>query len=249
MRRYGYIPDLGDKKDQLMVSAPRILSDKIDLRDKMPLPSFDQGDLGSCTANATVGAIVFDQAAQQLPVVMMSRLYLYYYSRVIEHTVSEDAGAQLRDVMKAYNKFGICPETEWPYDQTKFQSKPTSQDCTDAATHRPLIYKRVPQSISNVLRVLASGFPIIFGFTVYENFESQEVADTGILPMPDYAKESSLGGHAVLAMGYDRTTRQILVRNSWGTSWGQDGHFWMPFEYIFDQDLATDFWCIQQIQG
>lgn len=247
--KYGYIPDVGDKRDMLMIPEPDGVLSKVDLRPSMPFPCFDQLSLGACTANATVGAITFDQAKQGLSIEMMSRLYLYYYSRKLEWSVETDSGAQLRDVMKAYNKFGICLEADWPYDITKFQDQPTSQDCADARTHRPLLYQRVNPTPTNFMRILSSGFPIIFGFTVYESFESDEVASTGIVPMPDFKNEAVEGGHAVLAVGYDRGTRQVICRNSWGTTWGLAGYFMLPFDYIFDNDLATDFWTIQQIQG
>jgi C1A family cysteine protease len=250
IKKYGWIPDIPDKRDMLMTVQPGItVPPEMDLRPNVPLPPFDQGDLGSCTANATVGAIVFDQKRQGLPVEMMSRLYLYYWSRYIEHTIPQDSGAMLRDVMKAYNKHGVCPEAEWPYDIPKFAVKPTKAADTDAAVHKPLIYKRVGQSPLSLKRVLAAGYPIVFGFSVYESFESNEVAKTGIVPMPGGA-ESLLGGHAVLAVGYKFINGRLYftVRNSWGTGWGDAGHFYMPMEYLTDPDLASDFWCVTQVR-
>ena len=95
---------------------------------------------------------------------------------------------------------------------------------------------------------LASGFPFVFGFTVYESFESQEVAKTGMVPMPA-AGESVLGGHAVLAVGYDDGHQRFIVRNSWGTGWGMQGYFTMPYAYLTERDLSSDFWTIRLVQG
>ena len=92
---------------------------------------------------------------------------------------------------------------------------------------------------------MAGGYPFEFGFTVYESFESQEVAQTGVVPMPQQT-EKVLGGHAVMAVGYDDAQQRIIVRNSWGTSWGQQGYFTMPYAYLTNHQLSSDFWTIQR---
>jgi len=109
-------------------------------------------------------------------------------------------------------------------------------------------YSRVSQTPSQMKGCLASGFPFVFGFTVYDSFESQDVAKTGVVPMPA-SGESVLGGHAVLAVGYDDGQQRFIVRNSWGTGWGMHGYFTMPYAYLTDRGLASDFWTIRLIKS
>jgi C1A family cysteine protease len=94
---------------------------------------------------------------------------------------------------------------------------------------------------------LASGYPVVFGFSVYESFETQEVARSGVVPLPKKG-EKQLGGHAVLAVGYDDTAQSFIVRNSWGPSWGQDGYFTMPYAYVTSGQLASDFWALYTVE-
>jgi C1A family cysteine protease len=242
--RYGWKRDLPDQRDHLY-SAPLagvVLPARVDLRPGCP-PVYDQGQLGSCTANAIAGALEYDQRKQGLPEATPSRLFIYYNERVMEHSVSEDAGAEIRDGVKSVNKQGACAEALWPYDISQFATKPSAQCYTAAKQHRTVSYMRVMQSLTQMKACLASGSPIIFGFTVYESFESAQVAATGIVPMPAHY-ESVLGGHAVLCVGYDDASQRFIVRNSWG-NWGDAGYCHMPYAYLLSRSLASDFWTIK----
>lgn len=247
----GWIPDLPDHRDFFFrpalfgARAPAKLPDKVDLRPKFP-PCYDQGQLGSCTANAIAGAIQFDQIAQQLQSFVPSRLFIYYNERVIEGTVKSDAGAMIRDGIKSIGSQGAPPETLWPYIEGKFTKKPTASVYAQAKKHPAVKYARVAQSIDGIRRCLASGFPFVFGFTVYDAFESDQVAASGILNMPTQS-EGTAGGHAVLAVGYDMASKRIIVRNSWSSDWGQNGYFTMPFDYVLDDNLADDLWAVTQV--
>jgi C1A family cysteine protease len=220
---------------------------KVDLTSKCP-PVYDQGQLGSCTANAIGGAIEFDQRKQQIKDFMPSRLFIYYNERVIENTVNTDSGAQIRDGIKAVAAQGVPPETLWPYDITKFNQTPPPPAYTAAKANLVTLYQRLIQDVNTMKGCLASGFPFVFGFTVYESFEGAEVAKTGIVPMPG-SKEQSVGGHAVLAVGYDDSTRMFTVRNSWGNKWGLKGYFKIPYSYLTTRSLAQDFWTIRGVDG
>jgi C1A family cysteine protease len=110
-------------------------------------------------------------------------------------------------------------------------------------------YQRVPRVLNQLKGCLASGLPFVFGFSVYDSFESQEVARTGVVPMPDTATEQLLGGHAVLAVGYDDADQRFVVRNSWGEGWGDGGYFTMPYAYLTERSLASDFWAIVQVEA
>jgi C1A family cysteine protease len=254
--RFGWIPDLPDQRDHLFAAAPEILTSlpsAIDLRPDCPAV-YDQGHLGSCTANAIAGAIEFDRMKQKLSVFCPSRLFIYYNERVMEGTVGSDSGAMIRDGIKSVAHEGACPETEWPYDITKFANKPAAPCYADALKDRAVAYQRVSPLLNQLKGCLAAGYPFAFGFTVYESFESQQVADTGQAPMPA-ANEGVLGGHAVLCVGYDDAQQRFTCRNSWGNQWGMPsgpghtdrGYFTLPYAYLTSPHLASDFWTVRTI--
>lgn len=134
---------------------------------------------------------------------MPSRLFIYYNEREIQGTVDSDSGAQIRDGIKSVASQGDCPEREWPYDISKFIQKPLQKCYDDAIKHKAVRYQRVVRTLNQMKGCLASGYPFVFGFTVYESFESQEVAKSGQVSMPA-PNENMVGGHAVVAVGYDR---------------------------------------------
>jgi C1A family cysteine protease len=248
---YGWIPDIPDQRDHLYaapVVTARALAVSADLRAQCP-PVYDQGQLGSCTANAIAAAVQFDRMKQKLkPDFAPSRLFIYYNERVMEGTVATDSGAMIRDGIKSVGAQGDCPESEWPYDIAKFTKKPTAKCYKDAKKYKAVQYQRLVQSLMQMKGCLASGYPFVLGFTVYESFESEDVAKTGVVPMPAHT-EKVLGGHAVTAVGYDDAQQRFIVRNSWGTGWGMKGYFKMPYAYLTDSNLADDFWTVRLISG
>jgi C1A family cysteine protease len=248
---YGWGRDLPDARDFTygapLVRFPKGLPTSVDLRAEFP-PVYDQGQLGSCTGNAIAGAIEFDQGKQGIRQFTPSRLFIYYNERVIENTVAQDAGAQIRDGIKSVVSIGAPPETDWPYDISKFAQKPPKKAYADAKLDIVKIYARVTQDPMQMRGCLADGYPFVFGFTVYESFESETVAATGIVPMPG-ANEKVMGGHAVVAVGYDDGKRLFVIRNSWGDEWGQKGYCLMPYEYLLSPHLANDFWTIRSVSG
>ena len=249
--RFGWVSDLPDHRVHLYAAPARVvakLPTKVDLRPKCP-PVFDQGDLGSCTANAISNAHRFDQMKQKKPNPFApSRLFIYYNERAMEHTINSDAGAQIRDGIKSIAKQGVCPEAQWPYEVTKFAKKPPAAAFTAALKNQALSYRRLTPIASQLKGCLAEGFPFVFGITVYESFESDKVAKTGKVPVPA-AKEKCLGGHAILAVGYDDSTQCLTVMNSWGPKWGDKGFFYLPYAYATDPNLASDFWTVQIIEA
>jgi C1A family cysteine protease len=249
-RKYGWAPDLPDQRDHLFAAAPEVLAKlppKKDISAGFPAP-YDQGQLGSCTGNAIAGAIQFDQKKQGIRKFMPSRLFIYYNERAMEGTINSDAGAQIRDGVKSIANLGACPETEWPYDIKKFADKPPAQCYKDATKCEAVGYQRlVSTNLGQLKGCIASGYPFVFGFTVYESFESDEVAKTGVVNMPG-PKEKKVGGHAVVAVGYDDATERFLVRNSWGKDWGMKGYFTMPYSYLISTNLADDFWTVRIIK-
>ena len=179
---------------------------------------------------------------------MPSRLFIYYNERVMEGTVSQDSGAQIRDGVKSVATLGAPPETDWPYDIAKFAQKPPPKAYSDAKQDLVTAYSRVTQDLLQMQGCLADGYPFVFGFTVYESFESDAVAQTGVVPMPA-SGEKVVGGHCVVAVGYDDSQRRFIIRNSWGTGWGMKGYCTMPYEYLLNSHLANDFWTIRSVAG
>ena len=246
---YGWSPDLPDQRD-FMYAAPaaivKKLPTKVDLRKACPAV-YNQGQLGSCTANAIGGAFEYGLLKQDKKSDFMpSRLFIYYNERVMEGTVKTDSGAQIRDGVKSVNKQGICPEKMLPYIISKFTIKPGTVCYKEALKHRVLSYHRVTRSLDQMRGCLADGFPFLLGFTVYDSFESSAVAKSGKLNIPKKT-EKILGGHAVMAVGYDDPTKRFIIRNSWGTDWGLAGYFTMPYAYLTTRGLSSDFWTIRSV--
>ncbi|HVD98086.1 MAG TPA: C1 family peptidase [Cytophagaceae bacterium] len=246
-RKYTWKPDLPDHRDYAYVAKKTIsLPPLVDLRITYTTV-YDQGQLGSCTGNSISMTIDMQRVKQGLAPMKPSRLFIYYNERAMEGSIGEDSGAQIRDGIKSVSKIGYCPEAEWPYKITKFKTKPAKKCYTDAAQNLVKQYSRINNTVLDDLKsVLASGFTFVFGMTVYESFESAKVAKSGMVPMPS-KKEKSLGGHAVCCVGYDDSKQCFIVRNSWGKSWGDGGHFYLPYAYITNTNLADDFWTIRLI--
>ena len=244
--RYGWVRDLPDPRDHIraltLEESMTTLPDHFSLRSKMP-PVYDQGQLGSCTANAIGGVVQYQQMREKeaegshVP----SRLFIYWNERKLEGTVNSDAGAVIRDGMKVIGTVGAPAEEDWPYDINKFTVKPPAAAFSDALKYEAT-YGRVTQSAHSLMASVYFKRPVVFGFTVFESFEG--IGSNGIMPMPNLNREQILGGHAVVIMGYKNINNQLYfeVRNSWGTGWGDEGYFWMPAAYAISSDYCDDFW-------
>ena len=191
--------------------------------------------LGSCTGNAVANAyelLVLKTMPNKF--VELSRLFVYYNSRLVEGNVSVDDGAYMKSSIRALYKYGICSESIWPYDISKFAVKPSTEAYTDATYRLIQNYRRVA-SIDNVIDALNSDYPVVFGMDVYKDFES--VYD--VVPIPDKNAEPT-GAHAMCLVGYDMDKKYLLAKNSFGTDWGMQGYCWIPFGYA--QDHMFDMW-------
>ncbi|WP_153797434.1 C1 family peptidase [Foetidibacter luteolus] len=278
---FGWIPDLPDFRDftpetpevKLITSSLKKsakakafkLATSVDLREYCS-PVEDQGQIGSCTAQAAVGMIEYFQKRAFNTYLDGSALFVYKVTRNLLRWAG-DTGAYLRTAMKTLAGFGICPEEYWPYSDYRtgengipsdpFEIEPSSFCYAFAANYKSIKYFRLdtpeldkPAILENIKKYAASGLPSMFGFSVYSSIYS--AGATGKIPYPNIG-ESRVGGHAVMVVGYDdaieiqngnnKTTGAFLIRNSWGISWGESGYGYLPYEYVL-RGLAEDFWSI-----
>jgi len=253
VRKYTWKPDVPDSRDHLFsvyMSGSTLKADPIkaggvvDFRSRFSTV-YDQGNLGSCTSNAIAMAIDFERIKQQMLAESPSRLFIYYNERVLEGTVNCDCGASLRDGMKTVNNTGAARESLWPYRINSFKTKPPLNSYNDANNYKIKQYLRLDNTnLAQLKSALDNGYGFVFGFLVYQSFETAQVAKTGNIPMPKQG-EQLLGGHACYCLGYNDKNRTFIVRNSWGSSWGDGGHFYIPYDYLTNLTLAGDFWSIQ----
>ena len=241
-----------DERDFAM-EVPHVrgpLPAKYSLRDEMP-PVFDQGVLGSCASNAGSIAVQYLLRKAQLPEMRPSRLFIYYNTRVKVACwpVDEDTGACMRDLCKSISKYHACDETKWPYEINKFDMAPSKSAYMAAKFPCAITYCAVRQNLDDMKRVLLSNRPILAGLMIFESFDTERVARSGVIPMPDTIHEQSLGGHAVLIVGYDDSNEVFIGQNSWGPEWGAQGFFFIPYEYVLDRDIAFDFWALSFVQS
>lgn len=233
------------------------LANRVDLRPLMP-EVYDQGTLGSCTANAIAAALQYNITKIRKTSSVPSRLYIYYNERRKCGNITIDSGATISDGMEVIKKSGLCFESStmknlqtscWPYDIKKFAKPPPSTCYSFGLKNRVTTVNSIVQDINQLKQALISGFPVTVGILVYESFESKDVADTGYVPFPQLS-EMCLGGHAVLIVGYDNdlvkngNKGHFIIRNSWGDSWGDKGYCYIPYNYILNPILACEFYTI-----
>lgn len=268
----GWLPDRPDFRDYTSdtktigvslksagVASPAklMLPASVDLRNWCS-PVEDQGALGSCTANSGVGLVEYFERKAFGKHVDASRLFLYKATRNLLGWTG-DTGAFLRDTMKALVLFGTPPETYWPYKIADFDKEPSAFCYAFAQNYQAIEYYRLDPAgttpaalLQRIKANLAASLPSMFGFSVYESFT--QAASSGKIPYPS-PNESVVGGHAVDAVGYDdavtitnandgsQTTGALLMRNSWGISWGNHGYGWLPYDYVLQGD-AKDWWSL-----
>lgn len=264
-RKYSWIRQSKDERDLKIEHLSKIKKFSIV---KLPLaasnhqwcsPVEDQKDIGSCTAHAWAGLLQYNEIKTGITgsaYFDLSRLFIYFNERDLEGTADQDSGAQLRDGAKALATYGVCPESEYPYITEIFAQKPGDQCYISAQkniihSYYSLDGNSPEETLTNLKTCIANGNCFVFGFQVYAYFESDEMAKSGILRMP-LPNEECMGGHAVMGVAYDDNERVFIIRNSWGLNWGLggqlDGYFKMPYDYILNPDLASDFWtCINDV--
>jgi C1A family cysteine protease len=244
--KYHWVRDKIDTRDHPYRLTNVTQADIVDLRQYCSAIE-NQGNLGSCTGQAIAGAIelINKRNGRNFDV---SRLFIYYYERLLEGTVNYDSGAYIRDGIRATYNYGAPLENLWPYNINKFRTMPPSTAIADGAKRKVTSYERA-SDFNAVVDAIGNGYPVIIGFKVYTSFETISVARTGIMPYPNTSRERLLGGHAVLLVGYNKTNNTFIARNSWGAGWGDRGYFYMPFQVIQNTNMSSDFWVIKSINN
>jgi len=246
VKKFHWVPDKIDKRDfRYKPTATRVAS-TVDLRPHCTAVE-NQGTLGSCTGQAIAGAIELLNKRNKKST-DVSRLYIYYYERLLIGTVNYDSGAYIRDGIKATNKYGAPLEVYWPYNIQKFRVPPSKPAVLDGAKRKVTLYEKI-NDFNGCLDALTNGYPITVGYYVYSSFMNQQVSKTGVMPYPDPSKEYFLGGHAVLLVGYSMQRQVFIARNSWGSNWGDKGYFYMPFDVIKNTNMSSDFWIIKSVNN
>jgi C1A family cysteine protease len=244
---HGWKPDTPDYRDHYLstlIKAPKRITGPVALKAEFLPPVRDQGQLGSCTGFGATGALMY-KLRERKREVQLSALYAYYQARVVEGSVAEDAGAEIRDVIKQAAKVGVALEKCWPYNSRKFSKTPTKTATNSAQAHQVARYYRCDdpsggdraKTVEMILSALVSDLPVVFGFACYANLDDGR---DGHIPMPRGALE---GGHCVWIVGADPATREFKFQNSWAADWGDKGYGYLPFDYVI-RGLADDAWAI-----
>ena len=203
---------------------------------------YDQGNLGSCVSNA------FAQYINMCTInkVQISRLLHYYCGRAIGGDSSlEDTGLDIRQAANIIKQYGACGESTWPYKTSNFNILPPLNVFKASLYFKKYLYSFVKQDITSLTAILyGQKLPIIFGINVYDSFMSDVVASTGVVPMPNLTNETLQGGHCIVMVGFNNKTSTFTCVNSWGSSWGNRGFFTIPYQYVLDPSLASDFCCL-----
>ena len=244
---YGARQDTRDERDHSKVYSDSQIpsTPNIDLRSYVD-HVYDQGELGSCTASALCAAHGLDlkkwslTSGEGYP----SRLFLYYNTREYEGTSQHDAGASIRDTVKALNRYGVCTEEDWPYSIKEYRNKPP-MSCYESARRSNLCkYERLNQDTDQLRACLSDQCSFIFWFNVYHSFHDYNNQNYGVMSMPTCYEcfHEPIGRQTVMAVGYDDNKKHFIILNSWGEGWGDGGYFYMPYNFIKDSSMCYDFW-------
>lgn len=244
--KFGWLPDLPDTRD-IMFAPVRMEKLPVEVNLAYMNPDvYDQGQLGSCVFNSE-GSMFRSRLRLQGQDFIPSRLFPYYNYRESIGKINEDTGASMREGIKMYVKYGVAPETEWPYDKKLFATKPNEVVYKHALTHQAVEYSRVKQDMYSMKVCLATGNTFVIGIMLYDSFMTDDAASTGVIKMPRKT-ERFLGGHAVECVGFNDKLKSWIMKNSWGKKWGMSGYFLLPFEYLLSTNLSMDSWTITKVE-
>jgi C1A family cysteine protease len=244
---YNLRRDSIDHRDLCLLESPlKTIPDSYDLRTEMgdAYPAVkNQGDLGACTGFGITFALAYAVWKATKGTVDLSELFQYFNERADQGTIDQDSGSTIRGGIKCTAKYGVCREATWPYDISKYTVKPSDAAYLEALGIKAITYQRVP-AVPNIIKgVIASGYPVVGGISVYESFESDDAMKTGMIPMPNVLTEQLLGGHCVAWLDY--VAALLTARNSWGSEVQDVGHFHVQNAYC---KYMTDNWVIKAVK-
>ena len=239
--KFGWLRDLNDQRDKLY-SAPRITPVPLSVSLlQYCSPVENQTTTSSCTAHGLVGNLEILEKKNNTNFYDISRLFVYYNTRMLRGIEDSDEGGTIRDGIKSLVRYGYCSEKLWEFNEKKVNEKPDRKSYKEAKRHLIKEYSRI-LNINDIIKCIASGYPVVFGISLYESFESEIVSKTGKVPIPKI-NERVIGGHCMLIVGYDMETKLFIVRNSWSEKWGDKGNCYIPFKYM---EQASDMWVIKR---
>ena len=239
--KFGYVQDNADSRDHLYAGnydATKHLPDKVDFRGNLP-PCYNQGLLDTCVANAVAPLFFMVKAIEP------SRLLIHYNARAAldPFSFTESKGARMRDAIKSLSKFGAPIDLSWPYKENMVQILPPKNVYAESEQFKDIKYYRIV-TLNDMLQCLSSGFPFVAGLALTAEFKSIRVENTGVVNTP-LPSDPIVAKHGVAIVGYDKAAKRFIARNSWGTYWGQDGYFTIPFDYLTNTAYAIDMWTIR----
>lgn len=239
----GWVPsDPNAPQPALKATSHPDLPPAVDLS-PMCSPVENQGQIGSCTANSVAGAMEYHQILHRQPLTDLSRLYIYYNARRIRGRTDQDTGCSMAEAVASYLAFGACPEAVWPYRHHLWDQEPSPEAYASAGFFPDLQYAALDYGLDLKI-ALYSGLPVIFGMGVPDSFQTVGGKYGHVKPLPEGGWEPPAGGHAMLIVGYNDQKRAWLVRNSWGTGWGLNGHVWIDYAYMDHYRQPLGFWTI-----
>jgi C1A family cysteine protease len=233
------------RNEKIDYTLKRILPLIIDLR-KYFKYTFDQGDLGSCVSNSLCYIYDFlDKKNKFIP--YPSRLFVYYNSRKLDDTINYDSGTTISQGVNSLKIYGTCNEKYCKYDINKFTSEPSLEAYNEAKTYKLKITSNITiQTLLNLKSILYSGFPFVVGILIYSSFEDDDANTTGVIKLPSASKDTYLGGHSLICVGYNETKKIWIMKNSWGESWGDGGYCYLPYNYLLNPSLTGDIWVLKK---
>lgn len=237
----GNFKDTYDIRDLTVTFRPAQPPPSVDLRKTHAITVYSQGQPPSCTAHAAVSLFEVLQNGVTQNTFAPSRSFVYYNTRALEGTAHLIRGTSLRSAIKTLTKEGVCSETTWPYDARRFTTRPHAAAYSEGLPNRVVRYARLPLTIAQMKLCLASGHPFVFAMRCFDHWYT---ARLGVIPPTVPATAKSLGGHAMMAVGYNDATQTLTVLNSWGTEWGDRGYAHIPYSLITRSGEAWDFWAI-----
>lgn len=252
---FGCEPDRHDERDYRLKSvSEKTFPDSKNLAEDIKTgwwfgEAHDQQSIGSCTAFATNDMIRYVRFKNKLSFWPTSQLFTYYATRKLRGSVEEDSGATAREALKATADFGVTKSELWPYDIAKFKDEPPKAVWDDAEKHQSLSYFRLEQTLNDLIGCLSDGYPFTFGMKIYQSFIDfqKEAIFHAEMPFPNTIKEKYLGGHCMLAVGYYKKGEDynIIVRNSWGKNFCDNGYVHIPLSLMLDSNFCFDFWTLR----